>query len=231
MYCFEAHKCTKYDCPVQKWQVKRCWKFLEDKHKHLVTIEECPYAPCERCNYKLGWEIGLIGDSMFPENPDPTAENILPESIEEVQVKKIQIESVDEKNDEADKKVESAIEESETEVVITKSDEKVILDVESEEDSQVGQKGLRFCYEILDCPNPNCVVRRRQIIQCFKYFSRKGKTVKAEMTCSGRKCEDCFVKRGWDIGTLDENMFLDILESKRLKIVQHDSIKIGRAHV
>lgn len=237
MYCFEAHKCTKYDCPVQKWQVKRCWKFLEEKNKHPVTTEECPYAPCERCNYKLGWEIGLIGEGMFPDNPDPTPESILPEKKEETSSKTVETEGtdvkLDEYEDEFDRNSEPDINKikSDTQELDSKTISETLIDTktkivnETEDDALVGQKGLRFCYEILDCPNPNCVVRRRQIIQCYSYFSRKGHAKKAEMTCSERKCEDCFVKRGWDIGTLDESMFKDVLEKKRLKIVKNDSIK------
>lgn len=222
MYCYEAHKCSRYDCPVQRNQVKRCWEFLQKLHGKPVTTDECPYAPCESCNYRLGWEIGLIGESLFPDVPDPTPESLIPVFEDEEEL--------------PDKKEEEKVEEngpaSEIGINASQGDEKVeelieekpeTMGIENTED--LGKPGMRFCHEILECPNPNCVVRRRQIIECYKFFSRRSAEDKCNLTCSDRKCADCFYKKGWDIGILSEKMFADILEARKLKIQKADRIK------
>lgn len=240
MYCYEAHRCTKYDCPVQKHQIMRCWVFLEQKLQRPITREDCPYAPCERCNYRLGWEIGLINESMFPEIPDPTPESLLPE---------IEPASEPEKEPEDDKPrsplpsevqatpaislpapsppIEPAPAQQPAETL--KQDVSDLIDTSEtlaeNTSDKIGQKGFRFCHELIDCPNPNCVVRQQQIIHCFKYFSRKSDEEKKELTCTDRKCVDCFVKKGWDIGLLTEDLFADIIEKKKLNIVSSDRIK------
>jgi RNA polymerase primary sigma factor len=210
MYCFEAHKCTKYDCPVQRHQIKRCWIFLKDYYNKEITTEECPFAPCDRCNYRLGWEIGLIGDSLFPDTPDPTPESLVPPP---------------EKEQEKEGKKETAASEKKPATDGEEKQNQVDKYIESENLEGTGKPGLRFCHEIVDCPNPNCVVRRRQIIQCFNFFSRKTAEEKKNLTCTERTCETCFYKKGWDIGVLDENLFKDILETKKLRLAKADRIK------
>lgn len=233
MYCYEALKCTKYDCPVQRNQIKRCWEFLQKLHNKEVTIDECPFAPCDKCNYRLGWEIGLIGESMFPDCPDPTPESLMPAQQPEVPAEKEVSQAAE--PDQIAPAPEILKEEPEPQSETTVSEQAreepeethkdPASELISEDNEKLGQPGLRFCHEIVECPNPHCVVRRRQIIQCFKYFSRKTAAEKEEMTCTKRKCNECFYKKGWDLGILDESFFKDILEQKKLKIEKADRIK------
>ncbi len=242
MYCFEAHRCTKYDCPVQRRQIMRCWQYLEAANKREVTPEDCPFAPCDRCNYRLGWEIGLIDETMFPEIPDPTPESLLPELKEEKGIEPGEEKKEDEEgekqqpSDESRESIEPPPEKPEGSPDIEPefiSEPKV----EEEKDrhagdvvfavphEQIGQPGMRFCHELIYCPNPNCIVRAQQIIQCFQFFKRRSPEEKQKMTCTDRTCEECFYKRGWDIGLLDESLFADIIEKKKLNLAAADRVK------
>lgn len=223
MYCYEAHKCDKFDCPVQRYQVKRCWEFLQKLHGKKVTIDECPFAPCESCNYRLGWEIGLIGESLFPDIPDPTPESLIPIFDDEAAPANL----VEETTKKAQLPPSATIEENK-EVSGEKVEELKKVKSENFSDKNaknIGYVGLRFCHEIMECPNPKCVVRRRQIIECYKFFSRRTAEDKRNLTCSDRQCATCFYKRGWDIGILNEQMFADILEARKLKIQKANRIK------
>ncbi len=232
MYCFEAHKCTIYDCPVRRHQVMRCWQYLEAKLNHPVTLEDCPYAPCEKCNYRLGWEIGLIDESMFPEIPDPTPESLMPELSDETAPSPDESASAPQtkpaepptESRETSKSPESEkpLPEAKISPTEVKPAETVGLFADAD---KIGPPGMRFCYELLECPNPRCVVRVQQIIQCFKFFSRKTPEEKQTMTCTGRTCNECFYKRGWDIGLLGEHLFADIIESKKLNLAKADRVK------
>lgn len=238
MYCFEAQKCTKYDCPVQRRQIKRCWEYLRKLHNKEITQEECPYAPCDKCNYRLGWEIGLIGESLFPDVPDPTPESLVPE-IEEEEEEKSEPPIQEEKEDISEDKTDTSDSIKETSETPTDEDTGLSEKTEAEnlptadeieipgltDQADIGTPGMRFCHEILECPNPNCVVRRRQIIECFKFFSRRSADEKKKLTCTARTCEECFYKKGWDIGILSESMFKDIVEARKLKIQTADRIK------
>lgn len=253
MYCYEAHRCTKYDCPVQRHQIMRCWVFLEQNLKHEVTLEDCPYAPCDRCNYRLGWEIGLITEGMFPEMPDPTPESLMP--VEEPSVQTVGLPEAEAESEKAaatptpvsSADISGPLETLPPQPEYLKKDAKKLTAAETipadasdkidellvepviaepaDQEKNIGQVGFRFCHELIYCPNPNCVVRQQQIIQCFRFFSRRSAEEKQTMTCSDRKCEDCFVKKGWDIGILHEGLFEDILAKKKLKIVSSDRIK------
>ena len=237
MYCYEAHRCPRYDCPVQRHQIMRCWVFLEQKLQHPITNEDCPYAPCDRCNYRLGWEIGLINEAMFPEVPDPTPESLMP--AEEPAAMPPEIKEPPETVSHDEKTVTAEVTTGETAPVDTEvpdeSNEDISAGLElipvaeesskEEEDKQVGQKGFRFCHELIDCPNPDCPVRQQQIIQCFRFFLRRSAEEKQQITCTSRVCDECFVKKGWDIGILHEGLFEDIIEKKKLKIVTADRIK------
>ncbi len=237
MYCYEAHKCPRYDCPVQKHQIMRCWVFLEQKLQHPITPEDCPYAPCDRCNYRMGWEIGLISESMFPEIPDPTPESLLPEEeAEEEKAKKPEADQTAgptgadtaDQPQKADQIKSPGFPEEDTVVDdITAGLEIAVATEETlpEAEKSIGQKGFRFCHELIDCPNPNCPVRQQQIIECYRYFSRRSPEEKQQITCTGRTCDECFVKKGWDIGVLHEGLFEDIVEKKKLKIITSDRIK------
>ena len=151
---------------------------------------------------------------MFPDTPDPTPESILPSKCHKSTETTSKSRSITEPEVSADCKEIDKLN------TIDKEDKEYKEYKEYKKDKEdIGVVGVRFCYEIVDCPNPSCVVRRRQIIQCFKFFSRKYSEKKAEMTCSTRSCENCFVKRGWDIGVITEDHFEDILEKKRLKIL------------
>lgn len=228
MYCFEAHKCTKYDCPVQRKQVMRCWQFLEAILKRPVTSEDCPYAPCDKCNYHLGWEIGLIGESMFPDSPDPTPESLVPlfseKQLTETAEKKGEVIIESPPGTPIDNRKKSEIKKDKVQEEKNKEESTGEL-FPVEDDEKIGQPGMRFCYEIVNCPNPECVVRRQQIIQCFSYFSRRSPEDKAKMTCTARTCDQCFYKKGWDMGLLHEGLFSDILEKRKLKIVSADRSK------
>ncbi len=242
MYCFEAHRCTKYDCPVQRRQIMRCWQYLEAANKREVTPEDCPFAPCDRCNYRLGWEIGLIDETMFPEIPDPTPESLLPELKEEKGIEPGEEKKEDEEgekqqpSDESRESIEPPHEKPEgspdiepefiSEPKVEEEKDRhagdVVFAVPNE---QIGQPGMRFCHELIYCPNPNCIVRAQQIIQCFQFFKRRSPEEKQKMTCTDRTCEECFYKRGWDIGLLDESLFADIIEKKKLNLAAADRVK------
>lgn len=227
MYCYEAHKCTWYDCPVQRRQIKRCWEFLKKLHNKELTTEECPYAPCESCNYRLGWEIGLIGDSLFPDTPDPTPESLLPEPEPEELAKPVEAAPVATGTKDAATADSSLLPEISPEELLETPPQSKSEDIEALPiaDENFGKPGMRFCHEIVECPNPNCIVRRRQIFECFKFFSRRSAENKKELTCTDRQCAECFYKKGWDIGILNESMFSDIIESRKLKIEKADRIK------
>ncbi len=212
----------------------RCWVFLEQKLQHPITTEDCPYAPCDRCNYHLGWEIGLINEGMFPDAPDPTPESLMPEeepaglrdqeaessapgkllvTSDSIETPATAVAPVDlEASDESQQSISPNILPATDEIIAA-------------EDRQIGQKGFRFCHELIDCPNPDCPVRQQQIIQCYKYFSRRSADEKSKITCTSRTCDECFVKKGWDIGILHEGLFEDIIEKRKLKIVTADRIK------
>lgn len=234
MYCFEAHKCQKYDCPVQRRQIMRCWQYLEASLNRPVTVADCPYAPCDKCNYRLGWEIGLIGESMFPDSPDPAPESLVPYlSEQEDQSTNLsppgspELETTESKSEKQAQLVES---DSNKESQSPEDKESIsplvdqllpeILDVE-----KVGTSGMRFCHEVIECPNPHCVVRNQQIIQCFSFFSRRTPEEKRTMTCTARTCAECFYKKGWEMGILNESLFADILEKRKLKIATADRSK------
>lgn len=204
MYCFEAHRCTKYDCPVQRNLIRRCWEFLEKLNQRPVTIDDCPYAPCNKCNYKLGWDIGLIGDSLFPDDEPTSPEALIPLSSK-----------VSSDKGQADKPV---VTDKSTETKATGKGDSTKTSDDTLSKEEVGKLGLRFCHEVIYCPNPKCIVRRRQIIRCFAFFANRTPEQKAEMTCTDRICKDCFYKRGWDIGTLYEGLFEDIINKKKLNI-------------
>ncbi|NLI76913.1 MAG: hypothetical protein GX442_10795, partial [Candidatus Riflebacteria bacterium] len=77
MYCFESFRCDREECPVRRSRTRRCWTYFEERGIE-VTTEECPYAPCSQCHYRLGWEIGLIGDSLFADEPAPSTDSLMP---------------------------------------------------------------------------------------------------------------------------------------------------------
>ncbi|HNX75652.1 MAG TPA: sigma-70 family RNA polymerase sigma factor [Candidatus Rifleibacterium sp.] len=236
MYCFEAHRCTLYDCPVQRHQIMRCWQYLEAKLKRPVTPEDCPYAPCEKCNYRLGWEIGLIDESMFPENPDPTPESLMPEPVDELPAAP-ETAPKDQPQTEPQALPPAFISTAPaapTGDLQAKEPVKAAPDIEQAltqlegifaTPDKIGPPGMRFCYELLDCPNPKCVVRVQQIIQCFNYFSRRSPEDKQRLTCGNRLCSQCFYKRGWDFGLLGEHLFADIIEKKKLTLSSIDRVK------
>ncbi|MEW6712705.1 MAG: hypothetical protein AB1403_23000, partial [Candidatus Riflebacteria bacterium] len=201
---------------------------MQKLHNKEVTENECPYAPCERCNYRLGWEIGLIGESLFPDLPDPTPESLIPLPEEEIAVEaekhpqQAEISTIGESPDISSEKESDKTPEKQADSI---SPEELLREQPEIDQEKIGQPGMRFCHEIVECPNPNCVVRRRQIIECFKFFSRRTAEEKEELTCTKRKCVDCFYKKGWDIGILNEKMFADIIEARKLKIERADRIK------
>jgi len=201
MYCFEAFRCEKEDCPVRRNQVKRCWEFLEEA-RGKITKDICPYAPCGSCHYRLGWEIGLISDNLFPSEDSRKAGTMLPMVPPD------------------DKPLENPLEH------ITFDDvEKTgvpSLDVST---TQWGRQGMRFCWEVMECPNPNCPIRERRIIRCFKYFEPRGCEFKKNTTGGERSCENCHYKRGWDLGVINEDFFQDVLDQKKVKFARAERMK------
>lgn len=77
MYCFEAKKCNNLNCPARYQSNPRCWLFFAGKSETNHSIE-CKKEDCATCNYRLGWEIGLISDSLFEKREIPTADEIIP---------------------------------------------------------------------------------------------------------------------------------------------------------
>ncbi len=228
---------------MQRRQIMRCWQYLEAANKREVTQEDCPFAPCDRCNYRLGWEIGLIDETMFPEIPDPTPESLLPEFKEEKVIESEEEEKKEDKEEQEkqkkpDKPQEAIETPAEKPEISPEIGSEFVQEPKAEEEKvkpaevifavpheQIGQPGMRFCHELIDCPNPNCIVRAQQIIQCFQFFKRRSPEEKKRMTCTARTCEECFYKRGWDIGLLDESLFADIIEKKKLNLAASDRVK------
>ena len=80
MYCFEANKCNNLDCPVRTQRLPRCWLFFA-KNSDNNPAFKCKASNCEKCNYKLGWEIGLISDDLFKDRETLPAEDFSPQSL------------------------------------------------------------------------------------------------------------------------------------------------------
>lgn len=187
MYCFEAHRCEKFDCPIQQKPAPKCWKKLQSINNRPVTSDDCPWAPCDTCNYFLGWQMGIMNNGMFPVEEYPALETVISKS-------------------ETEKKPDNQFEKQE----IT---QKPTTKVEKEKDHNPNPDTPKFCYQSVKCYNHKCVVRERQIYKCFNYFSRRND--KREMTCTDRLCENCFYKHGWDIGILTDSMFHEISKKKK----------------
>ena len=171
MFCFEFKNCNNIDCPVRRLKQPRCWEYFKNASATDAEYEKRA-ALCEKCNYKLGWEIGLISKSNFDNKDRIFIDELIPKSQDSSSTK--ELEKV------TDKK--------------------------------------RFCYEIMDCHNPLCPVREQQIIRCFKYFQPRSQKEKEKITCCSRTCDKCFYKTGWDIGTVSESNFTDIIEKKKIKL-------------
>ena len=69
MFCFKINKCNKLDCPIRAQKIRQCWKFFE-KNLSANPDYEKQLALCAKCNYKLGWEIGLISDESFQDQEE-----------------------------------------------------------------------------------------------------------------------------------------------------------------
>ncbi len=193
MHCYEAFHCDRTDCPVRRNRIRRCWKWFGENGTDRV--DDCPHAPCTTCHYRLGWEIGLIGESMFPSDQPPEPESVIPSALPPI---------VPEGTPEPSRATgEPAEPLPET----------------------TGKPGMRFCWEVLPCPNPRCPVRERRIIRCFKFFEPRGMEAKLAVTCGERTCDACHYRAGWDIGTISEELFEDVLAEKRLNIARADRIK------
>ncbi len=82
MYCYEANKCNNEKCPVKQGQVAKCWLYFKNSIKSKEELKnklEC----CKKCNYRLGWEIGLISESLFENSERIDAETLVPEDRQE----------------------------------------------------------------------------------------------------------------------------------------------------
>lgn len=205
MYCYEAFRCDRTDCPVRRNREKRCWKWFGENGTE--SLDDCPYAPCSTCHYKMGWDIGLIGESLFPADSPPDAESIIPPTPASSPVPE---------------GIQSQTPRTTPE---TASDDAEGHDVPSEVTNAAGKPGMRFCWEVLPCPNPRCPVRERRIIRCFKYFEPRGMEGKLAVTCGERTCDACHYREGWEMGIITEDLFEDVLAEKRLKVARTDRIK------
>jgi hypothetical protein len=53
LHCWEYHNCKLSDCIVQRCEAQKCWLLRE--------YEGCMgEGDCEKCNYKLAWDIGIF---------------------------------------------------------------------------------------------------------------------------------------------------------------------------
>ena len=170
MYCFESKNCNNLDCPVRRLKKPRCWEYFKE-NSAIDSEYEKKATLCEKCNYKLGWEIGLITDETFNNTERIFIDELIPESS----------------------------------------------DCSAEKLKKENSK-KRFCYEIMECHNPLCPVREQQIIRCFKYFQPRTAKEKESITCCNRSCDSCFYQKGWDIGTINESLFEDVIEKKKIKL-------------
>ncbi|OIP31933.1 hypothetical protein AUK22_00535 [bacterium CG2_30_54_10] len=268
MYCFESFRCDREDCPVRRGRTRRCWTYFEELGI-TVTTEECPFAPCSRCHYRLGWEIGLIGDSLFPEDQSTPADtltpissplekesssarvfNPLPEFSPGPGIPPPPATPIPKASPEPTSPASAPALPSPTPAPATPAlptpapatpapetpapatfpeplpitpqpapTPTPIIGIHdlSFDSEAVGAKGLRFCWEVLPCPNPKCPVRERQIIRCFKFFEPKGDAKKLEITHGTRLCRNCHYKLGWDFGIIHEGLFVDITEKRRIR--------------
>jgi RNA polymerase primary sigma factor len=212
----------------------------------------------------MGWEIGLIGDSLFstlekPEEievfpgemtssgleesegdaarersagpPSPPSPLSPPERVQNDLQTTAKAKPQEKTTDAVEPTLEEGEEKEDREERVGEGEEKKLHEKPSSpalfpaSEKEIGAEGMRFCYEILPCPNPHCPVRERGIIRCFKFFEPRGPEEKARMTCDARACDECLVKRGWDIGVLNDGLFEDILATRRRKMAKAERIK------
>lgn len=64
MYCFDANKCKDIDCPIRRLKISHCWEYFEKNALNNPEYRK-KAKQCKKCNYKLGWDIGLITDELF----------------------------------------------------------------------------------------------------------------------------------------------------------------------
>ena len=171
MYCFEAKKCSNEKCPVKAQRLLKCWHFFGQNQSSRESI--CKSSDCQKCHYKLGWEIGLISEDLFTSEESLSVPQLLNE------------------NNESPENYENS-------------------------NIDVG-KGKRFCYEIMECSNPLCPIRRKGIFKCFKYFHGMNQYDKEAISGCNRECSTCFYKSGWDLGLISEDNFEDIIQRQKAK--------------
>ncbi len=312
MYCHEAFRCPRENCPVRRRRLRQCWQYFKSQGLE-VTVELCPYAPCERCHYHMGWEIGLIGESLFTEDELPADSSSEPprEVVPSVPVsplppfpdEKPQPAAVSEPTSPAETQSQPVASGSETvsslppfppestAVMSQKPPDSASPDVavmrpaggaggetpagapppvnpESDDNQSVtiddllptgeltrdldttglvtqpssvpgesrpappevlaelvGVRGNRFCWEVMNCDNPRCPVRQRQIIRCFAFYGSRTDEEKQRLCGCQRSCSECHYKRGWDLGILHEGLFEDLLEERRRKTARIQSLQ------
>lgn len=247
MYCFDAYRCTQEDCPVRRKRFRRCWTYWESIGK-TPTEADCPYGPCVNCHYRMGWEIGLIGDSLFSEDPGPDGAGVVPdqEPAEPAPPPEGPLplppppaapeppppatpshprpdpEQTPEKAQVAPNDRAAPV--SLAAEGLTGAPAKPEAEPEPVPEG-VGASGMRFCWEVVGCENLSCPVRQRRIIRCFKYFEPRGDEGKLAVTGGERVCDRCHYKRGWDIGLITEEMFEDVLAERRQKMARVERIR------
>ncbi|MBF0499677.1 MAG: RNA polymerase sigma factor RpoD/SigA [Candidatus Riflebacteria bacterium] len=170
----------------------------------------------------MGWEIGLIGESLFAGGEQPESADLMPlSSAEKSESRKAEIADLA-----AQKEHKSEIPPVEETITITEQplETKPCEDLKEEPEFEWGKHGTRFCWEITQCNNLQCPVRQRRIIRCFKYFEPRGETEKLAVTGGDVVCDRCHYKRGWDLGIIHEGLFEDILAERRRKNVQAERI-------
>ncbi len=227
MYCHEAFRCDRVDCPVRRNRIKRCWTFFGESG--TSNLDDCPYAPCSTCHYRMGWDIGLIGESMFPPDAPPGPADLLPPA------------SLPDAPPPSPAPAPPPTPEPAPPAPVTRAPESApppgpplepapeaappIQPLADALPEATGKPGMRFCWEVMECPNPRCPVRERRIIRCFKFFEPRGTAGKLAITCGDRTCDKCHYRDGWDMGIITEELFEDILAEKRLKLARADRIK------
>ncbi len=242
-------------------RIRRCWEYFAGKGVEVST-KDCPFAPCDACHYRLGWEIGLIGDTLFGESEAsevpgaheflPPLEPAAPERLTEAPValpddagpdtceKKTGTESVDTKPVSPSAREDSTTEppqpaEARIADGLDTADSDVaadlqICDTDTDEEAAEGEpiqpnQERRFCWQLVDCSNPNCPVRVRGIFRCFMYFRKMSAEEKRTLTCCQRTCDTCHYKQGWDIGLIDESMFADLIQRRQQMMARAERIK------
>jgi hypothetical protein len=53
LHCWEYHSCQKHNCIVRRSLAQRCW--LLRGHEEFSGQDQC-----DKCNFKMAWDIGIF---------------------------------------------------------------------------------------------------------------------------------------------------------------------------